>query len=52
MPFVEIKDITHSIDLLQHLGKRCESRFDFYLLGLLGLVPNYFYYCVCLPAEK
>lgn len=49
MPFVEIKDISNSVELLQSLGELAKSKFDYYLLLLLGLILNYFYYYLYLP---
>lgn len=44
MPFVEIRDISDSVELLQRLGKLSKSKFDHFLLLHLGFILNYFYY--------
>lgn len=50
MPFVEIRDISNSVELLKSLGELAKSKFDYCMVALLGLILNYFYYYLYLPS--
>ena len=42
--FIEIKDISHSIDLLNALAELAASKFEYFLIALVAFIVNYFYY--------
>ena len=49
MAYREIHDISKSLDWLIYLGRLSTTNFDHFLVGLNGLILNYFYYIKYLP---
>ena len=41
---IKIHDVAESIKLLQVMKEFCTSKFDFFVVGLIGYLANYFYY--------
>ena len=41
---VKIQDVAETIKLLQVLKEFCTSKFDYFVVGLIGYLANYFYY--------
>jgi len=42
--YIPIKDVAKSIKLLETLGQLAVTKLDYFLVGVIGFIVNYFYF--------